>query len=155
MAWVDGTELLRVIFKCRRNISFEARPRNSEKPPLASSCPSVCPATWNKLGSHWTDFHVFCYLSISGKPAKKIQVSLESQKNDGYFTRRPMYTFYNVFLEREMFQTAVVEQIKTHIWCSKLFSKNRVVFEITWKKYCRAGQATDDNKTHAHWMPDT
>ena len=24
-----------------------------------------------------------------------------------------------------------------------------------WKKYCRAGQATDDNMTHAHCMLDT
>jgi len=22
-----------------------------------------------------------------------------------------------------------------------------------WKKYCRAGQATDDNMAHAHFMP--
>jgi hypothetical protein len=63
------------------------RPQNSEKPPLASSCPSVCPATWNKrFGYHWTDFYVFWYLSISGKSAKKIQDSLKSQKNNGYFT---------------------------------------------------------------------
>jgi hypothetical protein len=24
-----------------------------------------------------------------------------------------------------------------------------------WKKYCTAGQATDDNLAHAHWMLDT
>jgi len=24
-----------------------------------------------------------------------------------------------------------------------------------WKKYCRAGQATDDNMAHAHFMLDT
>jgi hypothetical protein len=33
-----------------------------------------------------------------------------------------------------MFQTEVVEKIKTHILCSVSFSpKNRVVYEIKWK----------------------
>jgi len=32
-----------------------------------------------------------------------------------------------------MFQTNVVEKIKTHILCSKRFSENRVVYEKTWK----------------------
>jgi len=39
-----------------------------------------------KLGSHWTDFHEILYLSIVRKPLEKIQVSLKSDKNDGYFT---------------------------------------------------------------------
>jgi hypothetical protein len=37
---------------------------------------------------------------------------------------------------------------------SNIFSpENRAVYEIMWKKYCRAGQATDDNM--AHCMLDT
>jgi hypothetical protein len=36
-----------------------------------------------------------------------------------------------------------------------LFSENSAVYEIMWKKYCRAGQATDDNMAHAHCMLDT
>ena len=56
-----------------------------------------------------------------------------------------------------MFQTEVLEKIKTHILCSVtfLFSENRAVCEIMWKKYCRAGQATDDNMAHAHCVLDT
>ena len=46
-----------------------------------------------------------------------------------------------------MFQTKVVEKIKTHILFSIPFSENRAVYEIMWEKYCRTGQATDDNKT--------
>jgi len=46
-----------------------------------------------QLGSHGTDFHVFWYLSVSGKSSKKIQVSLKSPKNNGHFTWRPMYIF--------------------------------------------------------------
>ena len=54
-----------------------------------------------------------------------------------------------------MFQTKVVEKIKTHILCSVIFfSENRAVYEIMWKKYCRAVQATDDNMAHSHCMLD-
>jgi len=42
-----------------------------------------------------------------------------------------------------MFQTKVVEKIKTHILCpvTFFFFENRAVCEIMWKKilYCRAG----------------
>ena len=44
---------------------------------------------------------------------------------------------------------------KTHIASSKTFSENRAVYETMWKKYCRARQATDDNKEGAHCMLDT
>jgi len=44
-----------------------------------------------------------------------------------------------------MFQTEVVKKIKTHI-----------LYPVTSfsgvEKYCRAGQATDDNMAHAHCM---
>jgi hypothetical protein len=54
-----------------------------------------------------------------------------------------------------MFQTKVVEKIKTHILCLFFVFGNRAVYEIMWKKYCRAGQATDDNMAHAHCMLNT
>jgi hypothetical protein len=44
-----------------------------------------------------------------------------------------------------MFQTKVIEKIKTHILCSIIFPENSAVYEIMWKKYGRARQATDDN----------
>jgi hypothetical protein len=53
-----------------------------------------------------------------------------------------------------MFQTKVVEKIKTHILCSVTFHENRAVYEIMWEKYCRAGQGTDGNMAHAHCMLD-
>jgi hypothetical protein len=49
------------------------------------------------------------------------------------------------FLEWEMFQTKFVEKIKTHLIYVNFFFENRAVYEIIWKKYCTAGQATDDN----------
>ena len=48
-----------------------------------------------------------------------------------------------------MFQKKVVEEIKTHF-----FFEYRAIYEIMWKKYCRPGQATDDNMAHAHCMLD-
>jgi len=39
-----------------------------------------------QLGFHWTDFHEIWYLGIFRTTAEKIQVSLKSGKNSGYFT---------------------------------------------------------------------
>jgi hypothetical protein len=40
-----------------------------------------------------------------------------------------------------MFQTKVVEKIKTHISFSIMFfSQNRAVYDKMWKKYCRSGR---------------
>ena len=49
-----------------------------------------------------------------------------------------------LFLERELFQTKVVEKIKTHILCSINFS-TIVSFLDNVEKYSKAGEATDDN----------
>ena len=38
-----------------------------------------------QLRSHWTNFHQIWYLSIFRKSLEKIQVSLKSGKNNGYF----------------------------------------------------------------------
>ena len=56
-----------------------------------------------------------------------------------------------------MFQTKVVEKIKTHVLCSVtlFFFENHSVYEIMWKKYCRAGQVTDDIMAHAHFTLGT
>jgi len=60
------------------------------------------------------------------------------------------------FLEWEMFQTETVEKIKTHILYSvTFFFENSTVYEITWKKYSRAAEATDDKMAHVHCILDT
>ena len=43
-----------------------------------------------------------------------------------------------------MFHTKVVQQIKTHILYAIIFFYC-AIYDITWKKYCRAGQTRDDN----------
>jgi len=42
-------------------------------------------------GFHRAYFHEILYLSIFRKSVEKIQVSLKSDKNNGYFARRPIY----------------------------------------------------------------
>jgi len=43
------------------------------------------------------------------------------------------------FLEWEMFQTQVVEKIKTHILCSVTFFGNRAIYEKLWKNIVDRG----------------
>jgi hypothetical protein len=54
-----------------------------------------------------------------------------------------------------MLQTKVVEKTRTQILFSvTLLVENLAVYEIMWKKYYRAGQATDGSMAHAHCMLD-
>jgi hypothetical protein len=46
-----------------------------------------------------------------------------------------------------------LEKIKTHFMFNNFFF-NRAIYDIV-EKYCRAGQATDDNMAHEHCMLDT
>jgi len=59
---------------------------------------------------------------------KKIEVTLTSGKNEGYFGRTRMYIYDHISLssseDENFFQTKVVEKIQTHILCSiTLFRK--------------------------------
>ena len=54
-----------------------------------------------------------------------------------------------------MVQTKYVEKIKTLILRSITFYFERSAFyEVMWKEYCRAGQATDGNMALSHCMLD-
>jgi len=59
------------------------------------------------------------------------------------------------FLEWKMFQTKIVEDIKTNIFVfSDFFLKSCSLWDVK-KKHCRAEQATDENTARAHCMLDT
>jgi hypothetical protein len=60
-------------------------------------------------------------------------------------TRCTFISSYEFFLEREMFQTKLVEKTKTHILRPVTFSENRAVYEIMWKKCGWARETTDGN----------
>ena len=60
------------------------------------------------------------------------------------------------FLEWEMFQTKVVEKMKTYILCSIFFfTENLVIYEIMCKNIVQRDKATFNNAAHAHCMLDT
>ena len=72
-----------------------------------------------------------------------------------------MYVYDSIWLNcsyNEMFQTKAVEKIRTRILFSIFFFffENRTVYERMWKKYHRAGQATEGNvirhKRFACWI---
>jgi len=68
------------------------------------------------------------------------------------------YTFFimsrHIFLRTKMFQTKVVDKNETHILCPVPFFISCRLWDKV-EKYCRAGQATDNNMAHAHCMLDT
>jgi hypothetical protein len=51
-----------------------------------------------QLGSHWTDFHEILHLSVLRKTVQKMQGTLKSDKNNGYFTWRPLDSFRHISL---------------------------------------------------------
>ena len=69
-------------------LNFFASWQNCEKWLLASSCLYVLT---EQLGCHWTDFHEMWYTSIFRKSVENIQTSLQSDKNNGYFTWGPIH----------------------------------------------------------------
>jgi hypothetical protein len=113
-----------------------------------------------QLGSHWTNFYKILYLSIFRKTIGNLQVSSKSDKNNANFTWRPIYIFSylaNFFLEWEMFQTKIVEKIKTQnlrLITFFIFRKSYRLWD-NMEEYWREGQATDDNTVHALCMLDT
>jgi len=70
------------------------RYQNFEKWLSVSSCLWVCPSViMEQFGSQLMDFHEIWYLSIFRKSDEKIQVSVKSDKNNGYFTWRLTYIY--------------------------------------------------------------
>jgi hypothetical protein len=51
-----------------------------------------------QFGSHGTDFDEIWYLNVIRKSVDTLQVSLKVDKNNGYFTLRPIYTYDNIWL---------------------------------------------------------
>ena len=116
---------------------------------------SVHLSVWNNSALTGTDFHEIWYLNIFRKSLWKIQVSLQpfkKKKKTLYMKTNKHFWSHlaHFFLEWEMFQTKVVEKIKTHILCSVTFSRKSCRLWDTVEKYSTAGQATDGNMAHAY-----
>ena len=123
----------------------------------------VCPSVQTEqLGSHRTGFHEIRYLSIFRKSVEKIQDSLKSDKNTGHFTWRTMYIFDHILFSSSYNEICFQKKIcwetrNTHFMMKNVFfflRKSCCLWDKV-EKYCRAGQATDDNTAHAHCRLNT
>ena len=97
---------------------------------------SVCPSL-RQLCSNWMDFHEIWYVSIFKKSARKIQVSLKSDRIM-HILHKYQYTclsyLTHFFLDWWMFQTQSVDKIKTHFMFNNFFFfLNRAIYEIMQK----------------------
>ena len=90
-----------------------------------SVCPSMrLPIRIEQPSPHWTDFHETWYF----ENLVKIQVSLQYDKSDGYFTYKPVSNSWYVaefLLEWEMLHTKALE--KNTILCSVTFFPPKIV----------------------------
>jgi hypothetical protein len=74
------------------------------------------------------------------------------KQTDRHFLSHPAL----FILEWQMFKTVVIERLEIHILCSVafFFLKSCRLWDKV-EKYCGAGQAPDDDMTHAHCVLDT
>jgi hypothetical protein len=90
-----------------------------------------------QLGCNCTDCYDIWYLSIFRKSVEKIWVSLTSDKNNGYFKRRPINTSDHISLSssqsEKIFQAKIVGKIKRNLR-SVTFFRYRTGYDIMWKK---------------------
>jgi len=92
------------------------------------------------------------------KTIEKFQASLKLNKNNVYFTWRPLYIFDYISLSsswnEKCFRQNVSRKSK-HTFCVQwLFFRKSCHLWNNVEKYCRAWQATDDNMAHVHCMLD-
>jgi len=107
---------------------------NCEKQLLASSCLSARSRETTRLILEGSN--EICFLIVFLQSVEKIQYSLKSDKNNGYFTWRPICICLShltqFFLEWEISQTKFVDKIKIQVSCSVTFYENRAVYETMW-----------------------
>jgi hypothetical protein len=93
---------------------------------ITSVCPSVCLSVrMEQLGSLWKGFYDIWYKWIFRKSVEKIQVSLKSDKNNGYVIGRRMYIYRDVslnYLNDKCFQAFQLQRkSNTHLMPSICF----------------------------------
>jgi hypothetical protein len=125
-----------------------------------SVCLSVCLSVrMEQLGSHWTDFHDTWFVSIFRNYVEKFKIHYNLTRITGTL-HEDLCTFLIIFLSflltRRNFVNKFVEKIKTRILCSisSCFRKLCCSWDNV-EKYCRDGQATNDNMAHAHFTLGT
>ena len=125
---------------------------------IASSYLSLCPFVRPAISpsSAWNSAPTGRIFHKTWGFFENISRNLKSDKNNGYFTWRPIYIFSSYlaefFLRITNVPDKILEKITTHILCSiTIFFKSYRLWDNK-EKYCKAGQATDENMAHAHFM---
>jgi hypothetical protein len=116
---------------------------------LASSRLSVRPfVPVEQLGSPCMDFHEISYLNTLWKSVEEIHVSLKSDKNNEYFTWRPIYMFGRISFSSSQNEKCHRQKLQRKlyptVYVPKLPPSPRKSCSL-WDnvdKYCRAGQTT-------------
>jgi len=76
---------------------------------------------------------------------EKFQISLISDKNNGYYMSRPMYIYDGISLNSSLIENSfrhVVETLRTRILCSVYLSRKSCLLWDNLEKCCTAGKAT-------------
>jgi len=126
---------------------------------LRHVCTSVRPSAKNNSALTGRIFMKFDVWWFFEKSVEKIQFSLKSNKNNGYFTWRPTYICDHMsFLSFRMKNVSVKsyrENQNTHFVLSNLFSENHAIYEIMWKNIVERGrpQMTIWDMGIACWIP--
>jgi len=109
---------------------------------------SACPCTWNNLGITGRIFVKFgLWVFFRNSVKKSSCIKIWKDKRAPYLkTCVHLWSYLaQYFLEWEMFRTKVVDKIKTHISYSVTFPRKLYRLWDNVGKFCRLGQATDDN----------
>ena len=83
-------------------------------------------------------FYEIWYMSVFRKSVQKIQVSLKSEKNNEYFTWRPIYIFFiitRLVLLRmgNVSDKSCRQNQNTYFMLNNISSENHFVYMIMWK----------------------
>ena len=92
------------------------------------------------------------------KSVEKIQVSLQLDKNSGYFTWRPITFFIisrSVLLRMRNVSDKSRRENQTGILCSVTFFLVSCYLWVNAENFCRAGEVTNDNMADAHFTLGT
>jgi len=111
-----------------------------------------------QLGFHWTDFRETWYLKIFRKSMKNIQVSSKTDKykgtSDENLSTLMIISRRMLLRMRDVSDKICREKSNTRFIFNNCFSHKSCRLWDNVEKYCRAGQAADDNMAHAHCMLD-
>ena len=120
------------------------RVRKIAKRLVASSCLSVrLSVRMVQLGSHSTDFHEILYPSVFRKTIDKIQVSLHSDENNGYFNMKTIYIPDHISLNEswnDVSHKSCRGNQNTQIAFTNLLFEHCTVYEILWKNIVGRGR---------------